>query len=246
MSNKHSDEERELNFHQFKKFFFMQFTRQLIRNSAPAEISAVQIALEKEQMNRIENTRRKIQEKIKTKERELLGTPVSIEKKRTEEMQSIVHPRIGMFDSQEKPHLNPFKQNYKKVRLAIPESKLPIHLQYVKPVPINLEFDLGQLNPLLKDPMIRSVECHGAGENIIVQGNMGTKKTGIILSKEEIEDIIDKFSKETKIPAGEGIFKVVAGKLIFMAIISQIVGSKFIIKKMLNNPNTSQQLPSRM
>ncbi len=242
MSNKSSHDERELNFHQFKKFFFLQFTRQLIINSAPAEISAVQIALEKEQKNRLEETRRKIQEKIISKEKELIGIPKQIEKKRTEEIRSIVRPRVGMFDSQETVHINPFKNSFKKTRISIPELKLPVHLQYVKPIPINLEFDLGKLNPLLKDPMVRSVECHGAEEDLVVQGNMGTKKTGIILSKEEIDGVIDKFSKETKIPASEGIFKVVAGKLIFTAIISQIVGSKFIVKKMLTS---SPQQPMR-
>jgi len=61
---------------------------------------------------------------------------------------------------------------------------------------------------------------------------MGIKKTGIILDKEEIDNIIQRFSRETKIPVQEGIFKVVAGRLIFLAIISEIVGSKFTIKKM--------------
>lgn len=98
---------------------------------------------------------------------------------------------------------------------------------------MNKEIDLGKINPLIRDFMVKTIECYGAGENLVVQGNMGTKKTGIILTKEEIEDIIQRFSKETKIPAQEGIFKVVAGRLIFLAIISSIVGSKFIIKKML-------------
>jgi hypothetical protein len=72
-----------------------------------------------------------------------------------------------------------------------------------------------------------------------VQGAMGTKKTGIVLSKEEIDETVQRFSRETRIPIQEGIFKVVVGNLIFLAIISEIVGSKFIIKKMIQE----QQLP---
>ena len=66
---------------------------------------------------------------------------------------------------------------------------------------------------------------------------MGTKKTNIILSREEVDQIIKKFSETTKIPIQEGIFKVVVGKLILSAIISEVIGSKFIIKKMMYAPN---------
>ena len=58
------------------------------------------------------------------------------------------------------------------------------------------------------------------------------QNTNIILNKEEIEDIIKIFVQKSKIPAGEGIYTVVVGKLIFSAIISDVIGSKFSIKKM--------------
>ena len=62
------------------------------------------------------------------------------------------------------------------------------------------------------------------------------KKKPIKKSKEEIEEIIKKFSETAKIPVHEGVFKVVVGKLIFSAVISNIIGSKFIIRKMVYNP----------
>jgi len=65
---------------------------------------------------------------------------------------------------------------------------------------------------------------------------MGTKRTNIILNKEEIDQIIKKFSETAKIPLYEGIFRVVVGKLILSAIISDVIGSKFIIKKMMYSP----------
>ena len=65
---------------------------------------------------------------------------------------------------------------------------------------------------------------------------MGTKRTNIILSKEDISDVIKKFSETTKIPLQEGIFRVAIGKLILSAIISEVIGSKFIIKKMMYSP----------
>jgi hypothetical protein len=68
---------------------------------------------------------------------------------------------------------------------------------------------------------------------VYVTGNMGNKKTGIVLSKDEIDEIINKFSEASKIPLGEGVFRVAVGKLVFSAIVSDVVSSKFIIKKLL-------------
>ena len=92
-----------------------------------------------------------------------------------------------------------------------------------------------KLNPLIKDPAVRTIEVN-PDEKVIVTGTMGTKPTSIILSKEDIDKIIKKFSETAKIPVYEGIFRVVVGKLILSAIISDVVGSKFIIKKMMYSP----------
>ncbi len=120
-----------------------------------------------------------------------------------------------------------------KSRLTIPETRLPPHFDYLKPVPTEHKINLGKLNPLLNDQFVKIIECNGADKNIVVKGNMGEKQTAIVLNKEEIDDLIDFFSKETKIPVQEGVYKVVLGNLIFLAIISKVVGSKFIIKKMV-------------
>jgi hypothetical protein len=239
MDNNLTDLKKELNFIRFKKFFIKEFTRQLIRHSAPSDIVKLQTIVEKEKHYKIEAAKEKIKERIKVEE-DASTKYREIEEGKIPEKRSIVHAPIGMFESQN-VHLNPFKGSFKqdhfidpfkKIGLSIPESKFPVHIQYIKPVPINKDIELGKLNPLVNDRMVNLIECYGAGENIVVQGGMGTKKTGIILDKEEIDNIIQRFSRETKIPVQEGIFKVVAGRLIFLAIISEIVGSKFTIKKM--------------
>jgi len=122
---------------------------------------------------------------------------------------------------------NPFRE----LKLIIPETKFPLHIQYIKPVPINKEIDLGKLNPLVNDRFVNEIECYGPNENVMVKGAMGNKRTGIILTDEEIKTIVNKFSEETRIPAHEGVFKVAAGRLLFSAIVSDTVGSKFIISK---------------
>ena len=96
--------------------------------------------------------------------------------------------------------------------------------------------DLGKLHPLIRDPLVKVIECNGPDEKIIVIGAMGRKNTKIILTKEEINNTINKFSEAAKIPVHEGVFKVVFGTLIFSAMISEVVSSKFLIRKMAPGP----------
>lgn len=255
----------ELSFIQFKKAFLLAFTRQLIIHSTHADILKLQTILEKEEVQKPITQKEKIREKIRRRE--------EIQEERIEGTRSIMHPAIGMFETQTIPEINPFTNTFKrdkikekkqievinkpiyrneprfdisqrtiknvpyqdpfkKIELWMPEINLPPHIQYLKPAPINKSIDLGKLNPLINDPMVKIVECYGANENIGVKGSMGTKKTAIVLTKEEVEDIINRFSKETKIPVQEGIYKVVSGRLVLLAVISSVAGIKFTISKM--------------
>ena len=54
-------------------------------------------------------------------------------------------------------------------------------------------------------------------QNIGVKGTMGAKKTGIIFNKEEIDEVIQTFSKETKIPVQEGILQSSIGEINFIS-----------------------------
>jgi len=117
--------------------------------------------------------------------------------------------------------------------LRIPELTLPETVSYLRPVIGQRQISLGKLDPLVRDPLVRTMECIAPNQKIIVTGAMGRRTTPIMLNKEEIDDVINRFSMISKIPAQEGIFKVVVGNLIISAIISNIVGSKFIITKMI-------------
>jgi hypothetical protein len=61
-SSNYMDTKKEADFTRFKKFFLLEFTRQLIKNSAPSEVFELQIALEKEREYRLEKEREKIKE----------------------------------------------------------------------------------------------------------------------------------------------------------------------------------------
>jgi hypothetical protein len=121
--------------------------------------------------------------------------------------------------------------------LRIPRIKLPARLRYLKPTPTKTEIELGKLNPLIKDPQVKRIEVNGPDEQVVVSGSMGTKATSITLTGDEIDQIINTISETAKIPTHEGIFNAVVGRFEFSAILSTVVGSKFIIQKLTPHRN---------
>ena len=97
---------------------------------------------------------------------------------------------------------------------------------------------------MIKDPAIKIIECNGPDEHIFVKGSMGAKPTDIVLNKEDINKIIKKFSEPAKIPLHVGIYRIVLGTLILLAITSEVISSKFIIKKMRYNQQFMGMPPS--
>tara|TARA_Y100000034_G_C6754381_1_gene335556 strand:- start:187 stop:822 length:636 start_codon:yes stop_codon:yes gene_type:complete len=91
--------------------------------------------------------------------------------------------------------------------------------------------ELGKLNTLISDAGIESVECFGPNKNILVKKGGRIQRTKIILTKEEIKQILRDFSQKTKIPLTKGTFKAALGNLILTAILSEFVGTKFILQK---------------
>ena len=93
------------------------------------------------------------------------------------------------------------------------------------------ELYLGKIEPILQDSMVQTIECTGPGKNILVNKYGKINVTKIILSKEEIDEIITNFSKLARIPLVEGILKAAIGNLVISAVTSELVGSRFIINR---------------
>jgi len=198
----------------FQKKILMRFTRELIKHSIQGEVNELKNILEKDK----EEKKEEIKE-IKKEVKQILKENPLLKKT----FKPLPTPRK-------------IKQLKPKI-LTIPAQKLPPRFQYLKPTPEEIQIDLEKINPFLKDPTIRIIECNGPDEEIILQGTWGRKITQTTLTREEINQIIKKISQTAKIPLTEGIFRVAVGKLIFLAIISEIIGSKFIIKKINYSPN---------
>lgn len=223
----------------FRKFFLLEFTRQLIENSTGKYIYELKNIVEdekKEEKEKFEEKQRLIHGELKEHEKEVKKQKKSAEKNIGREIKKTLKK-----EKSKPKKTSGLKQRLKskskpKRILKIPGTKLPRHLQYLKPEPKqDIQIDLEKINPLIQDPLVKEIQCDGPDENIIVKGVFGVKPTKIILSSHEIEEIINKFSEASKIPIEPGLFKVVAGKLIFTAIISEI-NPKFIITKMIYNP----------
>lgn len=225
----------------------LEFTRELIRNTETykkltIEMNVKNFIHEKKEIQKIQEQKIKEFKEIKKK-----GTQELIKEKTGRDSQRVKQIRKMQKGTKGFNPANPFqsfftqKINQKRTSpsmLQISESRLPPTVQYLRPIPMQVEVNLKKLSPLIKDPLVKIIECNGSGENIYVIGTMGRKRTGIILSKEEIDEILKIFSENTKIPIEDGMNKIVFGKLVLSAIVSEIVGSKFIIRKM-GNPGFS-------
>lgn len=208
-----------------RAIILLEFTRSLLMHSGYGEMAELKKVINEEEQKKTfskreniiqETTAPTIKEIVVEKEKGLQNL-----EKRNNEMeitkQLVEKPRIPI---RIRPRV-----------LRIPESRLPERLQYLKPTIQNIEVDIGKLNSLLHDPIVRRIECNGPGERIVVMAP-DPKYTDIILNKDEIMEVIQVFEQKSKIPATEGIYKVVVGKFILSAIISEVIGSKFSINKM--------------
>jgi len=194
----------------FKKTFLIKFTEELIRNSEVLDFNKLQELIHSKERKRfIPEEKKEIVQEI---EKKIIYSPKQIPAAQTKNIIQL--------------------KEIAKPTLFIPEPKLPEHLEYLKPKPTQrIEIDLWKLNPLIKDNGVKTIEVN-PDEKVVVTGAMGTRPTSISLNKEEIDQVINEFSKRAKIPVEEGIYRVVLGDLILSAIVSEVIGSKFMIKKM--------------
>lgn len=188
---------------QFREFFLLAFTRELIKNYIKDDILKLKI----EEAAKVEAKKELVKEKAK----------------------KILKQVKTMTQAGFKP--STFTPLRPPRRLIIPKQNLPPRLQYIKPIPTEKRIDLKKLNPYLRDMMVQTIECNGPNENIVIT-IPSRKVTNIKLNEEEIDEVIKVFSDISRIPIHQGVFRVAIGNLVLSAIISEIIGTKFIIKKM--------------
>jgi len=90
-----------------------------------------------------------------------------------------------------------------------------------------------KLNPILADPSVQSINCPGSNQNITIL-RMGIPQiTQMSFTSNEINDFMKDLSEKTKIPLLPGLFKVIFQNIIVTAVVSEFIGTKFLIEKRL-------------
>ena len=84
---------------------------------------------------------------------------------------------------------------------------------------------------LFRDPTVKSVECPGPGKNLLVRRYNKIYVTKINLEEDEIKNIIEYFADKAKIPIVGGMLKAAVDDFVISAVTSEVIGSRFIIKK---------------
>ena len=103
-----------------------------------------------------------------------------------------------------------------------------------QPKPEN--FNLGKIEKILQDQTVQSIECPGPGKNILLKKFNRINTIRITLNEQEINTLIKEFSEKARIPTVGGILKAAVGNLVISAIISDFVGSRFIINRIMQAP----------
>ncbi|MDD5700063.1 MAG: hypothetical protein PHH00_02630 [Candidatus Nanoarchaeia archaeon] len=218
-----------------RQIFLLLFARELIRNS---EEGLLQLKRLLERAGERQVLEMKIQEPVqKTNLENKDGDGFPLIKSILSES-----PRItvdGEFSAMKPVSIRPQRREISNGHgtmafpiLRIPEPKLPPEFQHLKPVPSRKEIDLDKLNPFINDTSVKRIECDGPNKPVLVSGSMGRRPTELVLSSNEIDEIVERFSRAARIPVDVGVFRVVVGNLIFSAIISDVVPSRFVITKM--------------
>lgn len=200
----------EISTKEARGYFLLEFTRQLIKNNKNANIYLLNEILKQrfpEKPKEIQIiTREQIQEKLQ-------------ERKEFEQ-------RKGKENLTEEFDIASNKQNTlqlikdKKKVLKIPETKTSSHLNYLQQN-ISAEPILEKISPLLKDFNVKTIEIEGPNQKIAVIGTMGRKNTNITLANSDIQEILNYFSRKSKIPISEGVTKIISGNLSLTVIKSE-------------------------
>ena len=188
-----------------KRLFPFFFTLEMIKHTGTGELVRLDRALKKKENFRLREARKKEGlPRGKNPKTDSVGEKILSRLKQRK--------NVGFTTPELKP-------------ITVPNQAVPHDLEYLKPPPAppvsgSKKLNLGKLSVLISDPGVKTLECTGSGRNVMVSGNSGIKRTGIILNGEEIEEIIKEFCTATRIPFSEGDLKIISGKLVLTANVS--------------------------
>ncbi len=193
---------------EIKNRFFALFTKELLMNS-----------LDPWERKRIEEKKKKMA-KLK-KEMEIL-------------MQESMNVDFSKKNDESKLKTNEQNNTTQKFEQS-PKIKKPTELEETPkeektPQPRHTQ-NLHKVEQMIQDPSVAVIECPGPGKFIIIKKGFKRFPTRVILNKDEINEILNYYSEEAKIPRIGGIFKAIIDNQVLTAIDSPHAGPRFIITK---------------
>jgi hypothetical protein len=141
------------------------------------------------------------------------------------EMEKLMEEKMNFSPKKIETQTTP--QIQKTPQIIYPTENFPVEQPKFEQQPLGLN----QIEQLIANPTIAVVECPGPGRFILVKKGFKKIATKITLNREEIEEILNYFSNESRIPRIGGVFKAIVDNLILTAIDSPYGGPKFIITK---------------
>lgn len=129
---------------------------------------------------------------------------------------------------------------------AKPPAIIPSHLTSIFPAQIQpqktsiqaISFNIpagksgfDKLLPFLNDRSIIKIEYRAESQPLFVTRLGQTFATKIILTDDEARDILQEFSKQSRIPIMKGVFRVYTKNFMLFAVISDFIKPRFIITK---------------
>lgn len=135
--------------------------------------------------------------------------------------------------STQRPLLRPIQ---KQLHLQMPRTLQPMTKQQrppqKEPRETTEKVNLGKINSILNDPSVFSLESPGPNKNIIINRAGQIQPSSLSLTKEEIDTMMKEISDITRIPLiYGGVFKAAFRDLIITAVISEYIGTRFLIQK---------------
>lgn len=88
-----------------------------------------------------------------------------------------------------------------------------------------------KISSLINDAEIKSIECPGPDKQLIVSKSGSVFPVAVSLSSEEIDAIVEDFAKQSGEEIHRGILKAQAENLSITAVVSEYLGTRFIIQK---------------
>ena len=98
------------------------------------------------------------------------------------------------------------------------------------PKPPQLVSGFGKITSFIDDKTVSTIECAGPDKKVKIVKAGAIIETDISLNNGEIQEILKKFSSQAGIPL-KPVFSASIKNLTINATVSEVVGSRFVIKK---------------